>query len=182
MDCRRREVGEALGVRAATAARAAGGQEQSLGPEPDRCVHPCAIGTSGPRACSARGQANACPPRLLRRHRTAADQRASRGVSQRYRARRLAAARRFAAGVAPLRRALGPALARPGAVCGDQQLRARRPEAQCLEVPRLCHSLVERRQAVRPISPRAAGRRRAGRGDRRFDHRHRLLSPWHLGR
>ncbi len=63
--------------------------------------------------------------------------------------------------VAALRRAVGPPLARPGALRRDQQLRARRREAERLAVPRLRHPLVQRRQAVRPLRARAARRRRA---------------------
>ena len=73
-----------------------------------------------------------------------------------------------------LRRALGPALARPGPLRRHQRLRARRAPARRLAVPRLRHPLVQRRQAVRPLRPRAARRRRAvPRRPRRPD-RHRV--------
>ena len=49
----------------------------------------------------------------------------------------LRAAGRSAAGLAALRRELGPALARPGPVRRDQQLRARRRQAERLAVSRL---------------------------------------------
>ena len=61
---------------------------------------------------------------------------------------RLRAAGRQAAGLAPLRRALGPALARPRPLRRDQRLRARLGQAVRLAVPRLCHPGIRRRQAV----------------------------------
>ena len=70
-----------------------------------------------------------------------------------------------------LRRAAGPALARPGAVRRDRRLQGRRPPAARLAVPRLRDPVVQRRQAVRPLHQGATRRRRAvpdrpGRPDR----------------
>ncbi len=76
------------------------------------------------------------------------------------RARRLRAAGRPAAGLAPLRRADGDLLARPGPVRRHHRLpqrQSRRP----LPVPRLRDPLVQRQQAVRPVHDRAACRRPA---------------------
>ena len=71
-----------------------------------------------------------------------------------------------AAGVAAVRRALGPALARRGPL-----RRVERPGRQLrlpprLALPRLRHRRVQRRQALRPVHPRAAGRRPAARQGR----------------
>ena len=77
---------------------------------------------------------------------------------------------------------MGPTLARPRPVRRDQQLRARRREAERLAVSRLRDPLVQRRQAVRPIPARAVGRRRATRRRAGWVDRHRLLSFGALGR
>ena len=89
-------------------------------------------------------------------------------------ARRLGAADRHAAGVAALRRALGPALARRRPLRRLGRLRVRRPPAQRLALPRLRHHVVQRRQALRPVPHRADRRRRDGRQDPRQPDRHRL--------
>ena len=119
---------------------------------------------------------------LLRPDRPAADARRGRRVPGRRLARRLRDAGRPPARLAALRREVGPALARPRPLRRDQQLRARQPQAERLALPRLRHPRLQRRQALRPLRPRATGRRRAaGRRHRRPD-RHRLLPPGHLGR
>ena len=66
----------------------------------------------GPRAGARRRQAHADPPRHARSDRPAADARGDRGVRERRVARRVREGRRSAAGVAALRRSVGPALAR----------------------------------------------------------------------
>ena len=71
--------------------------------------------------------------------------------------------RRPAAGLAPLRRAVGAPLARPGSLCRFQRLQHRRP-ALDLEVPRLGHRRLQRRHAVRPVRDRP-DRRRPPAGD-----------------
>ena len=94
---------------------------------------------------------------------------------------------RSPAGVAALRRALGPALARRRRLRRHRRLRQRRQqphlERRQMEVSRLRHRGLQRRQALRPVSHGAARRRRAGRlaaraalhaGDPRRPHRHRL--------
>ena len=99
-------------------------------------------------------------------------------------ARRVREGRRSAARLAPLRRALGAALARRGAV--------RRVERQDelhlspgLALPRLGHRRVQRRQAVRPVRPRADRRRPPPRRRRpqagRADHRDRVPRPRQQG-
>ncbi len=74
-------------------------------------------------------EARADPPRHLRPDRPAADARGGRGVRRRPVARRLRDAGRPPARLAPLRREVGPALARPRPLRRDQQLRARRRQA-----------------------------------------------------
>ena len=69
-----------------------------------------------------------------------------------------------AAGFAAVRRALGQALARPGPLRRDQQLRAGRSQAAGVAVPRLRHPRLQRGQALRPLYPGATGGRRTGAG------------------
>ena len=95
-------------------------------------------------------------------------------------ARRLRAARRSPARRSGLRRALGPALARPGALCRHQRLRARRRQAERLALSRLCDRGAQRRQAVRPLRPGADRRRRTAGRQRRDADRHRLSRPGRL--
>ena len=77
---------------------------------------------------------------------------------------RLRADGRALSGLAALRRALGQVLARRRRLRRLQRLLQRRQRpAAGLAVPRLRHPLLQRRQAVRPVRPRAAGRRRVGR-------------------
>ena len=100
------------------------------------------------------------PARLLRPDRPAADAGGGRRVRRRHVAERVREAGRPAAGLAALRREVGPALARRGPLRRDERLRARRPQAVRLAVSRLRHPVVQRRQAVRPVHPRTARRRR----------------------
>ena len=74
-------------------------------------------------------------------------------------------ARRPAAGLPPLRRALGQAMARPGPLCRHQRLRER-PHPLDLALPRLGDRGLERRHALRPVHRRAARRRPAARQPR----------------
>ena len=77
--------------------------------------------------------------------------------------RRLRAGDRPAARLAALRRAVGAALARRGRLRRLRRQRQRRHGAALrLQVSRLRHPLLQRRQAARPLPHRAAGRRRAG--------------------
>ena len=81
-----------------------------------------------------------------------------------------------------LRRAVGPALARRGPLRRLQRAGRERRLRQRLALSRLRHRRVQRRQAVRPVPPRAARRRpaaargRRGRGPRAAD-RHRVPRP-----
>ena len=82
-------------------------------------------------------------------------------------------ARRPAARLAALRRALGAAVARPRPLRRHQRLREGRA-AHDVEVPRLGDRGAQRRHAVRPLHDRADRRRHAAERDRRPAHRHRL--------
>ena len=88
--------------------------------------------------------------------------RGGRGVRQRPVARRLREGRRPAPGQPGLRRALGPALARPRPVRREPRLRARLRPADRLPLPRLRHPRPERGHALRPLR-QAPGRRRRDR-------------------
>ena len=77
---------------------------------------------------------------------------------------RLSETDRPAARLAALRRALGPALARPGPLRREQRLRARQRPAARLPLPRFRHPGAQPRHAVRPVRPLANRRRRAGAG------------------
>ena len=135
-------------------------KDRGLGPQPDRCVPP---GPARGRAAAPRARGrprHPDPPAGLRPHRPAPHPRGGRRLPRRPRARGLRAAGRSAARLAPLRRALGPALARPGPLRRDQRLRARLGQAVRLAVPRLRDRRLQPRQAVRPVRPRATGRRR----------------------
>ena len=79
------------------------------------------------------------------------------------RARRLRAAGRPPARLAALRRALGPALARPGPLRRQRRLREGHRPALRLALPRLGHRRAQPRPAVRPVHHRATGRRPAAR-------------------
>ena len=70
---------------------------------------------------------------------------------------------RSPAGVAGVRRALGPALARRGPLRRIDRLVAQPALSARLAVSRLRHRRVQRRQAVRPVHPRADRRRPAAR-------------------
>ena len=65
-------------------------------------------------------------------------------------------------------------LARPGALRRNRRLQGRRPAARGVPLPRLRHPQLQRRPALRPLRPPAAGRRRAGTGQSRRSDRHRL--------
>ena len=118
---------------------------------------------------SAGGQAHAGHAGLCRSPGLQADVRGSSGVCERPLAERLREPHRSPAGVAALRRALGPPVDGRGAI------RRRQPfiggdestVSICMAVPRLDHRSDERRHAVRPFRQAAAG----GRSDARREAR-----------
>ena len=111
-----------------------------------------AMGAKGLTPAPAADRAHADPPRLSRCARPAAVAGRSRGVRQRSLTGRMAEARRSAARLAALRRALGAALARSGPLRRLRRLRVRRRPARSLALSRLRRQGVQRRQAVRRSS------------------------------
>ncbi len=159
-----------------------GGEGPPVGSQSDRRVPPGPARGRGPAPVARGRPRDPHPSADLRPDRAPPDARGGRRLPRRSRARCLRAAGRPAAGFAPLRRALGQALARSGAIRRDQRIRARLGQAVRLAVSRLCDRRVQPGQALRPIRPRATGRRRArprlGRGAGRDG----ILPTGHLGR
>ena len=87
--------------------------------------------------------------------RPAALARGDRRVPQRPVAPGQGARRRSAAGITRVRRALGQALAGPDGLCRPDRHGQRHLRRARLEISRLRHRRVQRRQAVRPVHPRA---------------------------
>ncbi len=173
MDRRGRPLRRSLVLHPAGQGRAADGRRRRLAAQPHRPLHP------GPRrgrrpGPGARGrQDHAHPPRHPRPHRPAAD--AGRGgrLPRGQRTRRLRKGGGPAAGVAALRRTHGPLLARRRPL----RRHPRPPPRQLprnLALPRLGHQRLQRKQAVRPVHRRAAGRRPAAQPHARPENRHRL--------
>ena len=150
-------------------------------PQPDRSVPPRRAGTRRAPPVRRGRPAHADPPALVRPDGTAADARGSGGLRRRSLARRLRAPGRSDAGEPPIRRAMGPALARPRPLCRDRRPRIRLRHPERLRLSRLCHPRPQCRRALRPI-PRRATRRRPARvpasasvgAVQRIDHRHRI--------
>ena len=139
--------------------------DRELAAQPDRRVRP-GPARGGGAAAVARGRpGHADPAPLPRPDRPAADARGGRCVRPGRFPGRLREAGRPAARLAPLRRALGPALARPGPLRRHQRLREG-PRALDLAVSRLGDPGPQRRHAVRPVHRRAARRRPAARTPR----------------
>ena len=120
-------------------------------PHAGRRVHRRRAEGEAARALPRRRQGHAAPPREPRPHRPAADAGGSRRVPRRHLARRLREGGRPPARLAPLRRALGPPLARPRPLRRERRLQGRRRPPQRLAVPRLRHPA-----ASTPTSPTTA--------------------------
>ena len=150
----------ALGVCEAVASRAAGRRARGLGPHRDRSIRAGAARAREADAVARGLQADAAAPRHARPHRPAADAGGARRLSRRHRPRRLRARGRPAARVAALRRTVGAALARPGALRRHQRLREGQPP-RYLEVSRLGDRRVQSRPAVRSVHRRTDRRRHA---------------------
>ena len=166
-----------LVLSAAPAAPGPSGRAAGLGPDSHRRLRAGQAGGRRAGTLAPGRQGSAVAPRLLRSDRTAAQSGRGGGLPGRRLARRLCAGGGPAAGLAPVRRALGQALARPGPLRRVQQLRAGRPQAAGLALPRLRHPLLQPGQALRPLHSGAVGGRRTGTGRSRKHHRHRLLPP-----
>ncbi len=170
---------------AAGEARAAGSRSehpQVLGADADRRLRPGAAASEQSAAGAAGRQAHALPPRLLRPHRPAADRAAARRVPRRRIARRLGAAHRPAPRLAPLRRTVGPPLARPRPLRRDQQFRTRRPKPNAWKYrDYVIRSFNDDKPYDQFVREQLAGDE-LEHVDPRLDHRHRLLPAGHLGR
>ncbi len=82
-------------------------------------------------------------------------------------------------GLAPLRRALGTALARPGPVRGDLGARVRLRDPARLSLSRLRDPGLQRRRALQPVRRRAPRGRPPARASPRPGHRHQRVGPGH---
>ncbi len=164
--------GRSLVIPARTASRATAGVRRAVGPESHRPVHPGAAGGGGP------GTVPESPPD----HAVAPPQPGSSGpaslTGRRRRfpcghsPRRLRAARGALVGFAPLRRAVGPALAGRGPLRRLRRVLRRTPAD--LDVPRLGGPVPESRPAVRPVHHPAVGRRPDSGCFQETDRRHRI--------
>ena len=114
-----------------------------------------------PRLPPAGRPPHAHPPSRLRPDRSAPDPRGGRGVRGRRSARRVRAPGRSAPRLAPLRRPLGAALARPGPLRREQRVRIRRVPPECLALSRLGRRRPQPRHPLRRVRPASARRRRA---------------------
>ena len=126
----------ALGLSAAAPAGAARAARHRLGQKPDRRVRPRAARARGPCALARGLERDARSPAEPRPRRPAADAPGDRHLRERREPGCLRRARRPAARLAALRRALGASLARPRALRRHQRLREG-PAPHGLEVPRL---------------------------------------------
>jgi hypothetical protein len=104
------------------------GPGEELAPERDRSVHPRQARGKEPSPCGGRGSPDAAAARDVRPDRPSAHARGDGGLPRRLVARRALEGRGPAAGLAPLRRAVGPPLAgrRPLRRYGGMQLRLSR--------------------------------------------------------
>jgi len=135
----------------------------------------------GNQTSAARRSPNAAAPRDVRPDGLAPDAGRNRRVRFRQIDERLRKSRAPATGLAALRRALGAALAGPGAVRRNARARIRFRNSQRLSLPRLRDSRVERRSAVQPVRRRTYRGRfartapQSGRRQQRIDRGHRLV-------
>ena len=106
-------------------------------------------------------RADADSPGLFRLDRPAAHAGAGGRLRAGQVARCVCQGRRWAAGLAPFRRTLGPALAGRGPLCRVQRRRPVAAVQGCLALSRLCHPIVQRRQALQSLHHRADCRRPA---------------------
>ncbi len=128
------------------------------GPESHRRLRAGPAAGKGLETGSRGRPADFGPKSLLRSHRTSADTGADGPAPGRRLARGLRQDGGRVAGVAPLRRALGPALAGRGPLCRQQRIRVGPLLPQRLALSGLRHQVVQRGQALRPL-PAGADRR-----------------------
>ena len=140
----------------------------------DRSLRPGEARRRRPGALAAGRSADLDPSPLVRPARAAPDSGGGRGLRGRPRPRRLRAAGRPPARLAPLRRADGEAVDGRRPLRREQRLRARRAPPERLAIPRLAGPCLQRRPALHRLRPAPDRRRRAPAGRPRGDRRHRL--------
>ena len=133
---------------------------QGLGEDADRRLHAGRTQESGTETRAGRRPRHADPPRHLRPHRPAAHARRDRRLRRRPVAERLGESGGPPAGLAALRRAVGPPLAGRGPLRRERRLRVRHAPPRRLALPRLRGAELQRRQALQRVRQRATGRRR----------------------
>ena len=137
---RRRGV---VGVPAPGPAGTPRGPRPAMGPHADRCVRP---EPTGDRASASRSRGRSSdldPPADLRPARPATDARGDRRLPRRYCSRCLREAGQPTAGVATIRRALGPPLARRRPLRRHPWLRQGQAPGSCLALSRLRDPILE---------------------------------------
>ena len=143
------------------AARRARGEETQPRPQSHRRLYPCQARREETPSRSRSRPPHLRPPRLFRSPRTAAHSRAGGRVRQRQVPRRLREAGRPPARLAALRRALGPLLARPGALRRHLRLRDGPLLHHRLALSRLGDRVVQSRQALHHLRAGTDRSRRA---------------------
>ncbi len=157
----RRRARELLVVSTDSRSGSARGTRRELVPHVNRSLRAGRIGETWRRAVASGRQASAVAARDVRFDRSAANAGGDGSVSQRLVGRRIRARRRSLAGFASLRRAVGTALARCGALRRHEGLHAvsRRQLSLVVYLSRLRGAIAERRFAVRSVRRRAVSRR-----------------------
>ena len=151
----------ALGVPTDRRTARAASEGRGLAAHRRRSIHPRQARVGGAAPGRRRRQADAAAASLLRPDRPPADAGRDRVVPRGRRPRRVREGRRCAAGPPRIRRALGPPLARRRPLCRLQRLGRELHLLRRLALSQLRDRRVQRRQAVRPVPHRAAGRRPA---------------------
>ena len=173
MDRARGPLGWALGLHPPGACRPPRGQGRDVAPQRDRPVRAEPDREGGALPLARGGQGDPHPSPEPRPHGTAADARGGGCVPGRYRPRRLREGGRSPPRLAPLRRADGAGLARPGALCRHEWL-SHRQQPRHLDVSRMGDRGLQPEPAVRPVHRRADRRRPAPESDRGAADRDRL--------
>ena len=160
LDRARGPLGWALGLHPSQACRPPRGQGRDVAPQPDRQVRAEPDREGGAHSLARGGQGHPHPSPEPRPHGSAADSRGGGCVPGRYRPRRLREGGRSPPRLAPLRRADGAGLARPGPLCRHERL-SHRQQPRHLEVSRVGDRRLQPEPAVRPVHRRADRRRPA---------------------